>query len=64
MSPTTMVIAASILLPAVGLLAWAWFAVARVTEEFSSFSDFEGKHFEIGPQASENAGGARWATPG
>lgn len=59
MNPTVMFIAASILLPAVGLVTWAWFAMARVEEELRSFSGFEGRHFEIGPQAAENSEGAR-----
>ena len=46
-------IAALILLPAVGLVAWAWFTMDRVEEDMRSLSGFEGMHFEIGPWASE-----------
>lgn len=42
-----MVIVASFLLPAVGLVAWAWFAMAQVDEDLRSFNGFEGMHFEI-----------------
>lgn len=64
MNPTAMFIAALIVLPAAGLVAWAWFAMAQVEEELRSFSGFEGLHFEIGPQAASNAEGARWPIPG
>lgn len=64
MNPTAMSIAALIVLPAVGLVTWAWFAMAQVEKEMHSFSGFEGMHFEIGPQAAHNAGGARWPIPG
>lgn len=65
MTLTAMLIAALVLLPAVGLLTWAWFVTARVVEKFRFFGGFEGRHFEIGRQAAENTEGAsRWATPG
>jgi len=47
MNPTAMSIAALILLPAVGLTTWAWFALAQVDEDLRTFSGFEGMHFEI-----------------
>jgi len=34
-------------LTAAGLAAWAWFAVARVTDELRSFDSLEGMHFEV-----------------
>lgn len=64
MNPTAMVIAALIVLPAVGLVTWAWFAKARVEAQRYSFSGFEGLHCEIGPQAAHHAEGARWPIPG
>ena len=47
MNPTAMFIAGLVVLPAVGLVTWAWFAMARVEEELRSVSGFEGMHFEI-----------------
>lgn len=64
MNPTAMFVAALIVLPAAGLVTWAWFAMAQVEEELRSFSGFEGLHFEIGPQAAPGAEGARWPIPG
>lgn len=46
MNTTAMVIAALILLPAVGLVTWAWLALVRVESELLSFSGIEGMHFE------------------
>lgn len=46
MTPTAMVIATLIVLPAVGLVTWAWFALARIKAELLSFSGLEGMHFE------------------
>ena len=59
MTPTTMFIAALILLPAVGLVSWAWFAMDRVEVDLRSLSGFEGMHFEIGSQAAESTESAR-----
>jgi len=59
MNNTPGFIAALILLPAVGLVAWAWFAMHRVERELRSLSGFERMHFEIGPQAAEGTEGAR-----
>jgi hypothetical protein len=64
MNPTAMFIAALIALPAVGLVTWAWFAMARVEAQLRSFNGFEGLHFEIGPQAAHHAEGSRWPIPG
>ena len=46
MKPTAMLLAALVILPAVGLATWAWFAVAQVDADLRSFSGFEGMHFE------------------
>ena len=64
MTPIAMFTVALILLSAVGLVTWAWFAMARVEKELRSFTGFEGLHLESGPHAPENAEGARWPTPG
>jgi len=64
MNPTAIFIAALILLPAVGLVTWAWFAVAQVEGELRSFSGFEGMHFESGPHTAAGFEGARWPIPG
>jgi len=55
MNLTTTLIAASILIPAFGLVTWAWFAMAQVEEDLRSFNGFEGMHFEIGTQGAEGA---------
>lgn len=36
-----------LLLPAIGLVTWIWFAMAQVNEELQGFSGFEGMHFEV-----------------
>ncbi len=64
MNPAAVFIATLILLPAIGLVTWVWFAMAQVEKELRSFSGFEGLHFEIGPQAADNFEGARWPIPG
>jgi hypothetical protein len=64
MTPITMFIAASILVAAVGLVTWAWFAMAQVEEELRFFSGFEGMHLECVPHAAQDSEGARWPTPG
>lgn len=46
MNPTAMVIVTLILLPAVGLVTWAWFAIARVKQDLRVLSGLEGMHFE------------------
>jgi len=55
MIPTTAFIAAVIVLPAVGLVAWAWFSMARVEEDLCSLGGLERMHFGIGPQAAGKA---------
>ena len=64
MTPTEMFIAALILVLAVGLVTWAWFAIAQVKEKLRSFGEFEGMHLESGPYTAETSEGARWRIPG
>ena len=64
MTPAAMFITALIVLLAVGLVAWAWFAMVEVEEELRSFSGFEGMHFESGPYTVEGSERAKWPTPG
>lgn len=64
MFSSTIFIAALILLAAVGLVAWVWQAMAKVEGELRSFSGFEARHFEIGPQAAETPGRSNWPIPG
>lgn len=64
MNPGAMFIAALILLPAFGLVTWAWLSMAQVEANLRAFSAFENVHFEIGPQATEDSEGARWPIPG
>lgn len=47
MQPTLLVFAALLILPAVGLFTWAWFAIAQVEAGLQSFSGFDGLHFDI-----------------
>lgn len=47
MSTTPVLIGALVVLPAAGLVAWAWFAMAQVEEQLRLFSGFEGMHFDI-----------------
>jgi hypothetical protein len=47
MNAVSMLIAALVILPAVGLVAWAWFAMTQVEAELRSFTGFDGLHFEI-----------------
>ena len=64
MTPTAVCIAAVIFLPAVGLVAWAWFAMAQVEQELDALSGFEDMHFVIGPEAAEGAEGTGSPIPG
>lgn len=64
MTPAAVFIAALILLPAVGLVVWAWFALDRVEVDLRCLGGFEGLHFEIGPQAERSPESARWPIPG
>jgi hypothetical protein len=64
MNPTAMFVAALIVLPALGLVAWVWLAMSRVEQELREFNGFEGLHFEVGPQAVQNAEGAAGPLPG
>lgn len=64
MNPTAMFIAALILVPAFGLVTWAWLSMAQVEEDLRGFSGFEGLHFEADPRASGSTQGRIWPTPG
>ena len=46
MTVFAVLIAALVILPAVGLVAWAWIAMAQVEEDLRSFTGFDGLHFE------------------
>lgn len=62
MDLTPMFIAALIVLPAAGLVIWAWLCMAQIEEDLRAFSVFEGLHFESRlPQSTE---GVRWPIPG
>ena len=43
---TALLIAALVIVPAVGLVIWAWFAMAQVEEDLRSFAGFDGMHLE------------------
>jgi len=47
MNAVSMLIAALVILPAGGLVAWAWFAMTQVEEELRSFTGVDGLHFDI-----------------
>ena len=47
MKPTAMVVATLIVLPAVGLMTWAWFSIAQVKQDLRALSGFEGMHLEV-----------------
>mgnify|MGYP007117522407 FL=1 len=64
MNLAEMFVAALFLIPATGLVTWAWFAMAQVEARMGALDGFEGMHFEIGPQAAEHAEGAPWPTRG
>jgi len=46
MNAIGMLMAALVILAAVGLMAWVWFTMAQVEEELQSFMGFDGLHFE------------------
>jgi hypothetical protein len=46
MNTTPLWIAAVVILPAVGLVVWAWAAMAQVEDDLRSFSGLEGMHFD------------------
>jgi hypothetical protein len=46
-------------LSVLGLVAWAWAALAQVERDWQTFSGFEGMHFDIGPQAAGLADASR-----
>ena len=47
MNITPVLFTVLVVLPAAGLVAWAWFTMARVEEDLRSSGGFEGMHFEI-----------------
>jgi hypothetical protein len=47
MNAVSMLISALVILPVVGLVAWAWVAMNRVEEELRSFTGFNGLHFDL-----------------
>lgn len=63
MNGNVMIIAALLLLPAVGLVAWAWFAMARIEDDLRAIGNFEGMHFDIGPEAAAREA-STWRTHG
>lgn len=67
MDTPSLLIAALIVAPAVGLVGWAWLVMARVEGDLRAFSRFEAMHFEIGPQArrhSDSSDSTRWPVAG
>ncbi len=42
-----LLLAASVIAPVTGLVAWTWWALARVEAALSTFNGFEGLHFDI-----------------
>ena len=46
MNAPSLVLAALVILPAIGLAAWAWMAMSSATEDLRHFSGFEGLHFD------------------
>lgn len=42
-------ISALIILPAIGLVTWLLFAIAKASEDLRAFAGFEGMHFEECP---------------
>jgi len=54
-----MLVAASILLLMVGLVAWTRLTMARVEAKLQSVGGFDGMHFDIEPRAADNFEGPR-----
>lgn len=46
MSIVALLVALIAVLPAVGLAAWVWLAMASANDDLRSFVGFEGMHFE------------------
>jgi hypothetical protein len=46
MNIAALLIAAVAVLPAIGLVAWVGFAMARANDDLRTFVGFEGMHFE------------------
>ncbi len=47
MNLNAMLVAGLVVLPAMGLVTWAWLAMAQVEDELRAFSGFEGMDFDI-----------------
>jgi hypothetical protein len=47
MAAVSMSMAALVILPAAGLVAWTFFAMTQVEAELRSFTGFDRLHFEI-----------------
>lgn len=47
MNTVSMLIAALVILPAVGLVTWARFVTTQVEEDLMSFTGSDGLHFDI-----------------
>ena len=56
MNTISILMAALILLWAVGLLTWHWLAMAQFEEDLRAFRALERVHLEIEPHAAENTG--------
>jgi NADH:ubiquinone oxidoreductase subunit D len=46
MQSTAMFLAALVILPAIGLLAWVWFAMRQAEEDLQAFSGVSGMRFD------------------
>ena len=67
MDTPSLLIAALVVAPAVGLVGLVWLVMGRVEGDLRAFSRFEAMHFEIGPQAhrhSDSSDNTRWPVVG
>lgn len=64
MSTTALFIASLVLVPALGLVAWAGFAMTQLEEDMRSLGGFEDEHFDIGRHTTQQTEGHRWPTSG
>ena len=46
MSIVAIAVALLVVMPAIGLAAWVWLAMASANDDLRSFVGFEGMHFE------------------
>jgi predicted negative regulator of RcsB-dependent stress response len=46
MNSTAVLMVVLVILPAAGLVAWAWFAMAQAEDELRAFSELQGLHLE------------------